>query len=52
MMKGICRHSPVLGRFYHKNYPYTTGSHWDKLAVGHTRQECDINMVFDVSLTY
>ena len=49
-MKGICRHSPVLRRFYHKNYPYTTGSHWDKLTVGHTRQECDINMVFDVGL--
>jgi len=45
--RGICQHSPVLGPFYHQAYPHTTGSHWDKLTVGHSRQECDINVVFN-----
>ena len=52
VMKGICRHSKVLGRFYHKNYPYTTGSHWDKLTVGDTRQECDVNVIFNVGFIF
>ena len=51
MTSGIRRHSPVLDKLYSGPLQYT-GSHWDGLQVGDTRQECDVNVCFDVSLRY
>ena len=46
VVHGLRRKSPILDAIYSKTY--YSGSHWDDLQVGTDRQECAINICFDV----